>query len=441
MATVTPEFPVNKDQNQSPSESTKIKFTGQGDGFPLMQQQNGVDAGVRDVFDNSSAPQKSVSDVKDCSPTKGVPWQRSSLKHIHDLYDTVTQITVEPTSREEPDVKAFFKVLKNHRLQSKLVYVLTVVAIVAISHFVLTVKWILPYYYSITTPFLLILRLIMYWKMKYQYFLLDFCYFANTYWFLYIWLAPDNKEALVVGYAVANGPLIWALLVFRNSLVFHSLDKVTSLYIHLLPCLLSFVIRWYPDETSEHWYKPFAQYEVGFSFFWLVFIPFVFVVCHQVLYIFLVNCVLKPNEEYLTMYRYLTSKESSLIFRMCNLFGPRFRVQLYVAWGLTLVLIMLLFTPVWYNFFIPHCVVVVFSIIVAIYNGATYYIDVFSFEGLGKNKAVRPEQNVTSNPVSQSCNEKIAFGTNMVSQINSNERVVYGTMVTSSQCEGEPYAV
>ncbi|KAH9492467.1 glycerophosphocholine acyltransferase [Bulinus truncatus] len=348
---------------------------------------------------------------------KVTPWQRSSLKQV---CDTVAEITVEPSSREEPDVKAFFKVLRNHRLQSKLVYVLTVVAIVAISHFVLSVKWILPYFYTITTPILLIMRLIMYWQMKYQYFLLDFCYFANTYWYIYLWLAPQHEIMFVVGYAVANGPLIWALLVFRNSLVFHSLDKVTSLYIHLLPTLLSFVIRWYPEDTSEHWYKPFPQYEVGYSFFWLVFIPFMFVLAHQVLYIVLVNCILKPNEEYLTMYRYLTAKESSFIFRMCNIFGPRFRVHLYVAWGLSLVLIMLLFNPVWYNFFIPHCIVVTISILIAIYNGATYYLDVFSLEALGRNKSCKPD--------SASSGVNVRYN-------NTKEKLPYGTLLTSEQTE------
>lgn len=29
---------------------------------------------------------------------------------MHDLYETVAEITVEPCSKDEPDVKAFFKV-------------------------------------------------------------------------------------------------------------------------------------------------------------------------------------------------------------------------------------------------------------------------------------------------------------------------------------------
>ncbi|CAG5131203.1 unnamed protein product [Candidula unifasciata] len=349
--------------------------------------------------------------IQDLPAQKSASRGRASLRHMHELYETVAEMTVEPISKDEPDVKAFFKVLRAHRLQSKVVYVLTLVSIVAISHFVLTVRWLLPYYYSLTTPVLLMLRLYMYWRMKYQYFMLDFCYFANIYWYIYIWVAPEREDVFAVGFAVANGPLIWALLVFRNSLVFHSLDKVTSLYIHLLPSLMSFVIRWYPKETSQRWYKPFPESQFGFSFVWLVSIPFVFVVLHQVGYLILVNLILKPSEEYLNLYRYVTRKETSLMFRLCNLLGPRFRVHLYMIWNLTFSLSMLLLTPVWYNFFIAHCVILVIFIILAIFNGATYYIDVFSLEGVGKNKV--PPGEVTVEDTG-----------------HKNKAVKYGTMVT-----------
>lgn len=80
---------------------------------------------------------------------------------------------------------------------------------------------------------------------------------------------------------------------------------------------------------------------------------------------------------------------------------------MYVAWGLTVALIMLLFNPVWYNFFIPHCVVLVFFIIIAIYNGATYYIDVFSLEGLGKSKQSKSELATANNVVSPTNDKKV----------------------------------
>lgn len=33
----------------------------------------------------------------------------------------------------------------------------------------------------------------------------------------------------------SNGPLLWAIITWRNSLVFHDLDKITSVMIHAFP--------------------------------------------------------------------------------------------------------------------------------------------------------------------------------------------------------------
>jgi len=49
-------------------------------------------------------------------------------------------------------------------------------------------------------------------------------------------------SALARAHACAHGGS------WRNSLVFHSLDRVTSSYIHILPPLLAFCLRWYPPE-------------------------------------------------------------------------------------------------------------------------------------------------------------------------------------------------
>lgn len=38
--------------------------------------------------------------------------------------------------------------------------------------------------------------------------------------------------------------MLWAIPTWRNSFVFHSLDKVTSVFIHLFPALLTYVKRW-----------------------------------------------------------------------------------------------------------------------------------------------------------------------------------------------------
>ncbi len=44
-------------------------------------------------------------------------------------------------------------------------------------------------------------------------------------------------------FVLATGPLVWAIVVWRCSLVFHDFDKVSTVFIHLLPPLWAHCAR------------------------------------------------------------------------------------------------------------------------------------------------------------------------------------------------------
>jgi Protein of unknown function (DUF2838) len=79
------------------------------------------------------------------------------------------------------------------------------------------------------------IRLITYHKRGYHYFLADLCYFVNALALLSIWAFPRSKRLFIGTYCLAYGNNAVAIVMWRNSLVFHSLDKVTSLFIHVMP--------------------------------------------------------------------------------------------------------------------------------------------------------------------------------------------------------------
>ena len=54
------------------------------------------------------------------------------------------------------------------------------------------------------------------------------------------------------------GPLAWSVMTFRNSLVFHASDKVTSVIVHLLPSWVCWSIRWYARPESGFRYCRYA---------------------------------------------------------------------------------------------------------------------------------------------------------------------------------------
>ena len=93
-------------------------------------------------------------------------------------------------------------------------------------------------------------RLYAYRKLNFQYFLLDFCYFTNLLILIYIWLPEAvigqslRGRLFTTCFSFSFGPVLSAIVLWRNSLVPHSNDKMTSLFIHVSPSLTMWGLKW-----------------------------------------------------------------------------------------------------------------------------------------------------------------------------------------------------
>mmetsp|Transcript_42665 Transcript_42665/g.68618 ORF Transcript_42665/g.68618 Transcript_42665/m.68618 type:complete len:481 (+) Transcript_42665:129-1571(+) len=103
-------------------------------------------------------------------------------------------------------------------------------------------------YYLVSAPIIFVYRVIQYSMIKYHYFLIDFCYYANVACFVHILAAPSSATLFRSVFAYSNGPILWAIPLWRNSLVFHSHDKVQSVFIHTMPAILTWCTRWYGQQ-------------------------------------------------------------------------------------------------------------------------------------------------------------------------------------------------
>ena len=125
----------------------------------------------------------------------------------------------------------------------------------------------------ILVPPLTIVRFWIYRQKKMHYFMIDWCYVNNTMVVLHILVFNDSAlyfqvctgaEARLyqlridsflvfqVLFWLSNGPLAPAIIMWRNSLVFHSLDKITSIAIHILPTLYTLCFRWLVNVPQHH---------------------------------------------------------------------------------------------------------------------------------------------------------------------------------------------
>merc|ERR1712165_691038 len=78
--------------------------------------------------------------------------------------------------------------------------------------------------------------------------MLDFCYFMQISVITQTLLFPPTSAFgaawFKANFALSHGPIAIAILAWQNSMVFHSLDKMTSFYIHIMPPLTCYLQRW-----------------------------------------------------------------------------------------------------------------------------------------------------------------------------------------------------
>ena len=72
----------------------------------------------------------------------------------------------------------------------------------------------------------------------------DLCYWVNILTIVYLKIYPKDDRLFKVAFLYANGTLPVAIYLFRNSLVFHNFDMVSSVAIHLFPMIALWNLRW-----------------------------------------------------------------------------------------------------------------------------------------------------------------------------------------------------
>lgn len=100
------------------------------------------------------------------------------------------------------------------------------------------------YFHVIIIITLVSIRLFYYRSKKWHYYLFDFCYFANFLILLFLIFYPHSKFLFSVFFCYANGEFGIGIAAFRNSMIFHKIDNLTSIAIHIIPLLTSWVLKW-----------------------------------------------------------------------------------------------------------------------------------------------------------------------------------------------------
>ncbi|KAI5810816.1 hypothetical protein BZA77DRAFT_340129 [Pyronema omphalodes] len=238
-------------------------------------------------------------------------------------------------------------------------------------------------WYSLQMLYFMPIRYYSYHKCGYHYFLADLCYFVNVMLLLSLWVFPNSRRLFIAAYCLSYGNNAWAIAMWRNSMVFHSLDKVTSLFIHLMPpVVLHCMVHLCDPEFQAARFPAVARikttelYGLRDMIIWATFPYFIW----QISYHFGISvrkrdkiAAGRPTSFTWLLKSYKNTWIGKIVHRLpTKLQEPAFMFIQYSYAVLTM-----LPCPLW---FYHRSLSAVFISVVgwwSVYNGATYYIDVF----------------------------------------------------------------
>ena len=324
-------------------------------------------------------------------------------------------LTGDPTGLTR--VRDYVKLPRAIRLADKVSFTLGVVGLL-VTQFVATEhpSWFHAYYLA-TAPLIFSHRAYQYFVIKYHYFLIDFCYYANAAHFWQILCRPRSARFFKTTFAYANGPILWAIPLWRNSLVFHSHDKVQSVYIHCVPAILTWCARWYGQSALEFFISGdddsrraaavasakaslelfSAETSLGTSFAHFFLYPTLGYLAWQCAYLLKTELWdvkrLDEDPELVTSLRWLANDYKAGVTRFAlrvgRATGAFGKDELFDAGSLktkfVFVTLQLLYTvvtflpiPLCYRSKTAHTSLMLLAFLSCIWNGAEYYIDIFS---------------------------------------------------------------
>ncbi|RJE24623.1 hypothetical protein PHISCL_03047 [Aspergillus sclerotialis] len=243
-------------------------------------------------------------------------------------------------------------------------------------------------WYSVQLASFMPIRYYLYHKKGYHYFLADLCYFVNLLCILSIWVFPQSKRLFISAFCLTFGNNAIAIALWRNSLVFHSHDKVVSVFIHIMPpaalhCIVHLtpperLLERFPAVYNIKFSDPGSpeHYSLGSMIIWAT-LPYI---VWQIAYHFLITvrradkiAAGRPTSFTWLRKSYAKTWIGKIVLSLPeSLQEPAFMMIQYSYAMLTMIP-----CPIWFWYHWACSAFLVTMFVWSVHNGATYYIDIF----------------------------------------------------------------
>lgn len=238
-----------------------------------------------------------------------------------------------------------------------------------------------PIFHTVVFCLLMPIRFYTYFKLGYQYYLADLCYYVNILLLLFLWAFPFSKSLFVSVFSLTLGTLSFAVITWRNSLVLHLIEKTTSSIIHVMPPITMFVlVHETPKDYIKVRYPAIAEIQ-NWNFVNGIIFTSIYYTVWQVSYHYFIT--VRRREQIakgrVTSFTYLKKRqEKTPLGRFVNSLPYSWmQVTTFTLIQFGYQILTMLPCPIWFRYKYACGAFVLFIFVWSAYNGATYYVEVF----------------------------------------------------------------
>ena len=239
---------------------------------------------------------------------------------------------------------------------------------------------------AILLPMLVLPRVVQYYLNGWHFFLIDFCYFVNSCLIYFLLWGYSSQATFVCCFVYSNGPVAAGIIAFRNSLVYHKIDYLTSLAIHAIPMTIMTHIRWYTIPEQAHLPKEQQRFPIdlpnpqttGEFLSCFIYTPMMYYMTYLIGYglINFVICEKSIREKnYWTTFTYMNTGWNK---KMLTMFGDGLAPIFFMMAHAGFVLCGILIATASFYFYHFNMTINIAYLLISFYNGANFYMESFS---------------------------------------------------------------
>lgn len=216
--------------------------------------------------------------------------------------------------------------------RNQLIYIFTLlVTVVTTVLFISYPSDLFPKWYVAIVITMFLTRIIDYTQKKGHFFLIDFCYTAGLQIIFFLGCRFQSIHLATRTFGFGAGILGWSTILLSNGLTLHRLDEFCSLWIHTVPSLLAYSLRWINKESVIYYERAGLEFssEHMLQYYIACYAPYI--VWATGYYIIITKAFrhLTVEGEYRTLIRLIVEEVPS-ITKILDIFGTKNRAETFM---------------------------------------------------------------------------------------------------------------